>query len=454
MKHKNTNGQNILPMRVQDFPAALRAVLNGVKEDEWQQRYLLGALPCLAAYADRIRAKYPYGEETHAANLYTLVVGHQASGKSYIRRIVAALMTPFKNVSDEERRKEDLFREEKRNRKKSELSAEPHPCIRELSSSVTQAAIQMYAANMKRRYGDFLSFFYLNEEATLIARGNGTPFSNMREVMRLGFDYGSEFGNSRAHADCISSLVQVRMNALLATTYSGLNELFPRSEVDQGSVSRYMLVKIDDAIDAPPAETRPIGEEEKQAIQKVLNCLMEETITPSGELHEEIWLDMSWLFPDIHKWNGAAREKAAELGSQSYKSLSNRASVMGFRGAMLLYYLYHIDNQLFQTRNRTEAWIRKRVKKFYHWLATYALESNFDFWGGEMDDLMIRYSRGRRPESKLFRALPQEFSAEMLQSKQEELGQKTDVKVRVSQWKAKGLILETSKFHYQKIMRA
>ena len=85
----------------------------------------------------------------------------------------------------------------------------------------------------------------------------------------------------------------------MSTTYSGLLQLFPASEVDQGSSMRYLFVELNDPIDAPSAETRPMSDDEKKRLDTVLRALRAETFNEEGKLHPEIWLDMSWLFPEM-----------------------------------------------------------------------------------------------------------------------------------------------------------
>lgn len=438
-----------LPVKPSDLPAAIATEVSRVTGDVWQVRYFFSLLPCLAAYADRLRGRYTFGDEVHAANHYVFVVGPTASGKGFLRRLYMDLMYLFCEASDCERNLEEEYRQKMRAGGKGPKPENPHACIREFTGSVSQAAIQQSAANCMDRYGDALSFFYFSEEATSLAKGNRLNFSNMSEIMRLGFDFGTRFGNTRAHADCSARTVNIRMNALLSSTYSGMRELFTPREADQGSTLRYIFLELDDPIDAPPADTKPMSMEEKKRLDKVLRAMMGETHSDDGELQPEIWLDMSWLYPDVKKWCAAAQKRAEELRSVPYRNSSRRASVIAFRASMLLYHLYHIDNKLFDDVSRDEEWIRKKVKIMYKWMASYILESGYRLFGEDLERELEKATKGRNFK-ELLDFLPNEFSREKLVEISQAKGYTNKVSVRLSQWKKEGKIKEIGKKLYQK----
>lgn len=438
-----------LPVKPSDLPAAIATEVSRVTGDVWQVRYFFSTLPCLAAYGDRLRGRYAFGDEVHAANNYVFVVGPSASGKGFLRSLYQELMYLFCDASDQERNLEEEYRQKMRAGGKGPKPDNPHSCIREFTGSISQAAIQQSAANCMDRYGDALSFFYFTEEATSLAKSNRVNFSDMSEIMRLGFDFGTRFGNTRAHTDCSARTVCIRMSALMSSTYSGMRQLFTPREADQGSTLRYIFLELDDPIDAPPSETRQITEEEKNRLDKVLRTLMAETFTEEGKLQPEVWLDMSWLYPDVKKWCDAAQKRAEELRSIPYRNSSRRASVIAFRASMLLYHLYHLDNQLFDDINRDEEWIRKKVKIMYKWMASYILESGYRLFGEEMERELENATKGRNFK-ELLDFLPAQFSRQQLVDISQAQGYTNKVSVRLSQWKKEGKIKEIGKKLYQK----
>ena len=141
------------------------------------------------------------------------------------------------------------------------------------------------------------------------------------------------------------------------------------------------------------------------------------------------------------------RKNAIEYQTRSYDSLYRRASVIGFRGAMLFSYLYHLDNQLFPKKIRSERWIRARVKEFYIWLADYVLSTTYFYWGEQMEAAMKAVDISGKKSKDLFSVLPNEFTTENLKYAMEKMGLKTEPKVRLSQWRSSHLILSEGNVH-------
>ena len=441
-----------IPFKVSELPTAFSVEIGRVKGYVWQARNFFAELPCMSAQCDRLRAEYVFENDVTAANIYTLVVGASGSGKRFLKRLYEDLMYLYCAESDRERDREQEYREKVKTAGKGPKPENPHTIIQEYTGGVSQAALQQSAANCLTRYGEPLSFFFFLEEATILSKGNRVAFSDMRDIMRLGFDFASRFANSRAHADCCAQTVSIRLNSLMSTTYSGLLQLFPASEVDQGSSMRYLFVELNDPIDAPSAETRPMSDDEKKRLDTVLRALREETFNEEGKLQPEIWLDMSWLFPEMKKWCAAAQKRAEEMGSISYRNSSRRASMIAFRASMLLYHLYHLDNQLFDDVNRDEEWIREKIKKIYKWVASYTLRSGYSLFGETMERELENATKGRNFK-ELLDFLPAQFSRQQLVEISQAKGYTNKVSVRLSQWKKEGKIKEIGKKLYEKINR-
>ena len=439
------NGPSLLPFKPTEFPVVFKEVLSMVEGEEWKQRYLLATLPCVSAYADRLRSKYFIGEEVHAPLFQVMVVGAQASGKSFIRRLNQTLMKKLEDADDAERIESQHYKE--LSNKEREKMAAPSSVFRCLTASVSQASLQKGAGNMKLRYDDYLSFFYFSEEGTLLATSNRSSWSNMQEVFRCGFDLGAKFGNDRAHSDSSSMRVEVRLNLLLSTTPSGIAELINKRQVEQGSPSRIIPVFINEPIGAKPPRIHPVTDEGMQHVNAVLDALWEETFRSEHELGPERWEDMNWLFPTIRKWCEEQRLRAIDLQMRSYESIFRRASVIGFRGAMLFYHLYHLDDMLFPDRAYSDRWVRTHVKSFFLWLANYVLGAVFGNWGEAMESAMNDNSLIINRSNDLFSILPSEFSTELLAQTMQKLGQKTNPKVRLSTWRAEGRITSDGKQH-------
>lgn len=451
MNNKQNKGQNVLPMRINDFPAGLREVLNTVKGEEWQQRYLLGTLPCLGSLAERVRARYCFGDEIHALLFHVAVVGHQSSGKGFAKRVSNLLMNDFYLADASEREKKQRYLEAaKIKRKSAEQPEDPLACPRRLQSSASQAFLQVAASNAYRRYGDYLSFFFFNEEATLFARGNQSSWSNLQEIMRLGFDFGSSFCNDRAHPDSPCNSVEIRLNILFCTTNTGIRRVFTDEQVDQGAVSRFILVRMPDELGMKPAECLRMTEMDRRRLDMVVEKLKADTFVDENTLNDEIFVDMDWLYPDVRRFCEKMRLRAVELGSLAHDLFYRRASSIAFRGATLIYYMYRIENELFPEKSRSEKWIKKKTKAFYLWLADYILCNNVDYWGETLEAISQQGPRANSPKN-LLNKLPKEFSTDLLADMLRSLGQSTPPKVRICVWKRDGLIEEIGEKLYRKI---
>ena len=456
--------QEKLPIREQDFPIIIRQLLSTSPSNRKVPIFICTLSP-LGALATRIRMKYPYDIMPHAILLQTVIEAPPSTGKRCFAEVVRQIIEPTLEARDkEQRRAEQEYREKKNARTQNEKIGEaPKTTIRCIPPATSKTVIVKRGDYYERVLGDTLTFWMWAEELAQLGDAGKSGFSNLRTVMRVAYDLGSKFGQDFASDNSYSGNADICICSMFCATPQDVDEIYNRKEVMGGGASRVMLVSLEDEAGAKPALFRQLNESEHQLIDKALDLLMHDTYTDDDELQPILWLDMSWLEPSIDRFNSQTAKRVLEMktaGEEGFRSLDHyrkRGSVNAFRSTGLIYYLYHIENQMAEAgiegaALRTEEQIRKLCIKVYRYLASYCVRSNNNRWGKVYEEGYRKQMAGAKNDKRkpLIEQLTNTFTRAQLDELISRNELDTEARFFISQWKSKGWIIKIRKNVYQK----
>ena len=442
--------QERLPIREQDFAIIMRQLLSTSPSNRKVPIFICTLSP-LGALATRIRMKYPYDIMPHAILLQTVIEAPPSTGKRCFAEVVRQIIEPTLEARDkEQRRAEQEYREKKNARTQNEKIGEaPKTTIRCIPPATSKTVIVKRGDYYERVLGDTLTFWMWAEELAQLGDAGKSGFSNLRTVMRVAYDLGSKFGQDFASDNSYSGNADICICSMFCATPQDVDEIYNRKEVMGGGASRVMLVSLEDEAGAKPALFR--------------HLLMRDTYTDDDQLQPILWLDVSWLEPSIDRFNSQTAKRVLEMktaGEEGFRSLDHyrkRGSVNAFRSTGLIYYLYHIENQMAEAgiegeALRTEEQIRKLCIKVYRYLASYCVRSNNNRWGKVYEEGYRKQMAGAKNDKRkpLIEQLTNTFTRAQLDELISRNELDTEARFFISQWKSKGWIIKIRKNVYQK----
>ena len=453
-----------LPIREADFPIIIRQLL-ATTPNSRKVPIFLSTLSPLAALATRIRLKYPYDLMPHALLMQTIIEAPPSTGKRCFADVVRHIIDPTLKARDKQQRlAEQEYREKKNARTQNQKIGEaPKTTIRCIPPATSKTEIVKRSDYFDRVLGDTLTFWMWAEELAQLGDAGKSGFSNLRTVMRIAYDLGSEFGQDYASDNSYSGTADVCICSMFCATPQDVDEIYNKREVMGGGASRIILVPLEDEAGSKPALFRPLTSDEDRLINRALDLLMQDTYTDDGSLQDTQMPDISWLYHSIDKFNDQICKRIIEMktaGQRGYHSLDHyrkRGSVNAFRSAGLLYYLYSIENRMAEEGvegaiNRTEEQIRRLCIKVYFFIAAYCIRANTNRWGKIYEEGFRKQKEGAKIDERkpLLDQLTTTFTRNQLIELIELNELDTEARYFISQWKAKGMICKVRKNVYQK----
>ncbi|MDD6896399.1 MAG: hypothetical protein PUD51_11180 [Prevotellaceae bacterium] len=404
------------------------------------------ALCCLAT---RVRFHYTYDTFPHALLLKCLVEAEQSGGKSFARTMIdGMLMKPLKDRDDDQRRKEQDYRELKQRTGKNEtLPAAPKTTIRTCPIAISIAMLVKRADAPQRYFGTPLTLWSFTEEMATVVESNRRAFANIRSIERTSYDLGSTYGNDYLSDQAYSATVDIMQCSLYLGTPNAIDAYADNSFIEGGGVTRTIFVKLPGSLGDEAPEFKHMSNDDRKAIDDMLKLMDDDVYATDGTIQPEHYINMRWLDKTVRRWCDEQRNKVLMNGSLAHDTFYKRSSVSAFREAALCAYLYSLEGV-------AQADIERRCRQIYLYAAENILDSMLSKWGKRFEDL----SRKRmNPESQtrvsVFDKLDNTFTREQLDQLLKQLQLTTQSKVFVSKWKAKGWVKETEKMKYQKVMK-
>ena len=387
---------------------------------------VMAMLPCLGTLGTRVRARYLDGE-LHSPSFFTVVSAEQASGKSFARRIVGALMEDLKTEDDANRVVEQAYRNALRQSKnKKQQPEDPRVVIRCVPANVSVAKLLQ-----RMDYADGQHLFSFAEEMdTVIKANSGGSWSQKSDIYRNAFD-NAEYGQDYMSDNSYSANLRIFYNMLVLGTPRQTNKFF--SDVENGLVSRCMFASLPDGF----ASRMPVFKE----------------ITPEGIVYVKKFvqnlrdakdvIDLSDVNTAIDEWLEAQRIQALKDADRPRDIFRKRAAVIGFRAAMIL--------AAGSGKRRPQ---KKVLQDFAIYIATLVLEGQLAFAGARMEEALEENTPKRERRSQttaIFNSLPEQFTITDLTAMVTKVALKTPARQLIYFWTKNNLVEKVAPKTFKKL---
>ncbi len=424
--------------RMPKLPAPLMACLEGV-ERRYHMPIIVGTLPLLCSYADKVMYRYSDGR-LRRPNLLSFVLGKFASGKSSVTSKLDILMQPMKEADEIAREKDEEAREQNNTRKDSERGKVNKDFVKKLNIDTTDAALlrmqKIAAKNGNSIDGRLLPLknFMFTEEASSVkqAMKNG----KIMEAWRVAFDNG-EWGKDTASDTAQAGLVKMSLDIVAECTLEVFSKLINGENFENGTASRLLLSFTPDE---KFAHMPKFKEESKQTRE-----LMLEGVRLCRE--EKGIIDDKKLCKAFEDWcNGIADECSAN-DDDVRDDFRKRSAVIGATCALICAILWNKHSK------NGKLIINKEAIDFGLLMAEYCMESQVavfkQYYQNEPARISFEGSYKMTKNKVLYDELPEVFTRDIVRKYKGNCANSSISQV-LSRWRDDNLIEEVSKNTYRK----
>lgn len=388
-------------------------------------------LPILGALGSRLRAKYLDGK-THSPSFQVSLEAPQASGKSFIVRLVDYELSQMMESDEAEREKERAYQEKVAemkllnikinvDNKDDILGQKPKGIVRYVppTMSITKLLMRMDAAQG-------LHLFALAEEVDTVVKAFKRGFSNFSEAMRVAFDNGL-YGQDYASDNSFSGNIPLYYNTLFSGTPKAMRRFYP--DVEDGLVSRVLFVTLPDQFGKPMPIWGEFTQEQKRIVDIQLTRLNEISLV-DGKVQPVHEMKLGWLNKALDSWVKTQQAEAVREDDRTRDAFCRRAAVVGFRAGMLAWFLWEEKNT---------PTIRRNVCRFSTWVANCMLNQHLLRFNLTTTNSNVNHWE------EVYKALGDEFTRADLEKELSTHDVSTPVKMVLYKWRLLGIIEDTQK---------
>ena len=220
------------PQMPRRLPKSVKLMLSK-EPDVYKPACAMGLFPAPGAHLFDVH--FPYADHTmHEATFMTNCVAPMSSGKSCVNRVCEPIMADIKARDDENRRREDEWKEECRSlgANKQKPKRPDDLIIQIMSSDLTNAALVQKLQDAK---GHFLYVQVDEVELFEQLKVNGRS-GQIGKIFRLAYD-NSTYGQERVGIQSVSGCPRMRLNFNASTTIQRGQQFF-RPMLADGTLSR------------------------------------------------------------------------------------------------------------------------------------------------------------------------------------------------------------------------
>jgi hypothetical protein len=393
--------------------------------DDFKVPALLASLPPLGTQFTALRADYA-DNTTQSPSFMCVIEAPQASGKSFTRRIVDTTMRSIEVSDEQERLKEQAYREElKLTKNKAKQPSDPRSVIRYIPVSVSIAKLLQ-----RLDYAGGRHLFSFSEELDTMTKSNKSgAWAQKSDIYRNAFD-NAKYGQDYISEGTYSAVVPVYYNILVCGTPKAVSRFF--RDAEDGLVSRFIFCQLPSQFGKQMPKFRKMDE-------KTLAALSSEVDDIAKSLGTERRIALPKVIRHLQKWDDGQRLRAVGALDTARDTFRRRAAVIGFRAAMVAFALWKCDR-----KKETAA------ARFGTFVAEQVLNGQLERFAQQVNEQSAVYSNQHLPREVLD-LLPQEFTRDELTAALKRCGRKTQVKVTVCLWKRNQLIKEIERGKYCKL---
>ena len=344
--------QNAVPV-VSLLPPVFKEYAS-VAPDDFKAASVMALLPMLGTLGSRLRATYLDGED-QAPSFQVEIEAPMASGKSFARRIYQNVMRKVREKDMVFRAEEDQYLKELRaaiNQKK-----QPEPKSFPIRITAPTTSVSKLLERIKNAQGAHV-FSFTDEIRVVIDAMKRGSFGDLRALMRNAFD-GAEFGQDYKSDHSTNALVEVMYNTLHCGTPAEYQNLYKNNE--DGSVSRIIFATLPDQSFKEMPRFKKLTANQLADINKHIDRLNAVTMIDDEVQPLHFVKDFDFVNDWAAKWIKDKRRLAKKYGDKTLDTFMKRSAVVGFRAAMLAWFLFGKDNKT----------NRKKTVEFAEFIAEY-----------------------------------------------------------------------------------
>lgn len=387
---------------------------------------VLASLPVLGALGSRLRGVYLDGKK-HSPSFQVSLEAPQASGKSFLGKLVETDLALMMQHDELEREKERVYAEKAAEMKmlnikvtvenKDEiLGTKPKSIIRYVPPTIS---ITKLLQRMNNAGG--LHLFAFAPEIDTIYKAFKRGLSSFSDALRVSFD-NDLYGQDYASDNSFSGVIPLYYNCLFSGTPKAMRRFYP--DVEDGLVSRVLFISLEDQFGKPMPVWKNFTSEQKRIVDIQLERLNEITLQ-GDEIQPEHILKIDWLNAKMSEWLKAQQAFAVKEDDRTRDIFCRRSAVVGFRAGMIAFFLWG--------EHATPA-ITKNVCDFAIWVANNMLNQHLlRFNISESGSNTFRFG-------DVYDAMPDVFDYERMQGVLDAMGYTTRPRQICYVWRLAGKV--------------
>lgn len=396
-----------------------------VSPDDFKKAVVLCQLPILGALGSRLRAEYLDGQ-MHSPTFQVSLEAPQASGKSFLTRLIDNELAQMKEADEKARADEREYTEKMSKLKmlnvkvkkseSSEIPEKPHAIVRYVPATMSITKLLM---RMQDAQG--LHLFAFAPEIDTVLKAFKRGFSSFSDALRVSFDNG-EYGQDYASDQSFSGMVRLYYNALFSGTPKAMCRFYP--DVEDGLVSRVLFCTLPDQFGKPMPKWGTFTAEQKRIVD--INLVRLNEISMQGdEVQPEHIMKMNWVNKALEKWLVDQQAVALRNDDRTRDIFCRRAAVVGFRAAMLAWFLWG------ESPSPT---IRRHVSRLAIWVADCMLTQHILRFNVQGTHSNVNHWEN------VYSALPDEFTREDLKKALQRENVSSPVRTVIYKWRLLGIV--------------
>ena len=414
-------------------------------------------LPILGTLTSYLRAVYPYDNREHSTSFFSVIYAPAGTGKGFVERYIDLLFRDLKLRDMVESERENIYLRAMQRKGANEKSPDrPRTSLRVIPAKNSEAE---FLEKMRDNHG-YHMFTYAAEMDSW-AKGVRAAGGNKDDMIRIAWDNG-EYGQQFKSVSTFKGMVRLYWNVLITGTLPQVESYF--KNVENGLVTRCSFTSIENQEFSMPARWRKISNRGMEVINNFLNRCDSNTynepctidVSELLELNDEEFdktvnwrftfrpfkrVDMSWLMPTIDAFNSREMDRAAKDFDKARDVFRRRVAVRGFRLGILCYALW-------QSPRASDL---QKCCSFISWWMDEDLKNMLALWGSrynEQSDTSVKIL-----QRSLYSSLGDTFSREDVYVQCTKQGVRTPVRRVLYDWRRLGLIEETEKNSFKKIVK-
>lgn len=426
-----TDGEELVEeeeVKMPPMPPIIRQYVEAAPDD-FKQAVALCQLPILGTLGTRLRARYLDGA-MHSPSFQVSLEAPQASGKSFMRKLVEVELAQLLEHDEQQRQREREYDAKVRemkllnikvnaNNKDEVLGSRPKSLIRYVPATMSITKLLM---RMNDAQG--MHLFAMAEEIDTVTKAFKRGFSSYSDLLRVAFDNGL-YGQDYASENSFSGIIPIFYNMLSSGTPKAMRRFYP--DVEDGLVSRVCFVTLPDQFGKRMPVWNELTHDQKAVVDINLVRLNEVSIV-GDEVQPEHVMKMEWLNKELERWILEQQARAVKENDRTRDVFCRRSAVVGFRAGMLAWFLYAEKNT---------PTVRRNVIRFALWVAHCMLTQH-----------LLRFTlqttqSNTNPYEEALNALPDEFTRDQLCAMLVQKSVDTPERNVINRWKMAGLIKVT-----------